>query len=149
MGSVKAKRTTHVTEKDLANALAKSWTRATSYDPAHWSRENSAWGQCAVSALVVQDLLGGHLLSGRINGIEHYWNRLADNTEIDLTRTQFKDVESIDGIRYADREYVLSFPQTRRRYYRLLQNVMNHLQDSDARADRRTEPQPEPVTQVS
>ncbi len=117
-----------ITKRQLSRALAQGWSRATSYDPAHWSEQNSAWGQCAVSALIVQDLLGGQLLLGKINGIvEHYWNRLADYTELDFTRDQFEHVASLDSPRCADRDYVLSFPDTRRRYRRLRRSVLAHL----------------------
>jgi hypothetical protein len=116
-----------ITKRQLSRALAQGWSRATSYDPAHWSEQNSAWGQCAVSALIVQDLLGGQLLLGKINGIEHYWNRLADDRELDFTRDQFEHVESLDGPTCADRDHVLSFPDTRRRYRRLRRSVLAHL----------------------
>ena len=46
-------------------------------------------GQCAVTALVVQDHCGGSILSGEVNGIPHYWNRLPTNEELDLTLRQF------------------------------------------------------------
>lgn len=48
-----------------------------------------------MTALVLQDLLGGELLvaevlhaDGSRQGV-HYWNRLPDDAEIDLTREQF------------------------------------------------------------
>ena len=116
-----------VTERELSQALAKGWSRATSYDPAHWSEQNPAWGQCAVSALIVQDLLGGHLLVAKINGIEHYWNRLTDYKELDLTKHQFEHIQSVDGPTHADRDYVLLFPDTRRRYRQLRRSVLAHL----------------------
>src|ERR1700724_3464771 len=46
----------------LVARLAQAWSRDTSSDAEHWSASNPAWGQCAVTALIVQDLLGGHLL---------------------------------------------------------------------------------------
>ena len=116
-----------ITKRQLSRALAQAWSRATSYDPAHWSEQNSALGQCAVSALIVQDLLGGQLLLGKINGVEHYWNRLTDDRELDFTRDQFEEIESFDGPTCADRDYVLSFPGTRRRYRRLRRSVLANL----------------------
>ena len=48
-----------------------------------------------MTALVVQDLLGGdllcaevHWLDGRRQGV-HYWNRLPAGVDVDLTREQF------------------------------------------------------------
>jgi hypothetical protein len=107
----------------LAGVLRRSWSRDTSYDPLSWCPENSAWGQCAVTALVLQDLLGGDLMFGEVNGFQHYWNRLPGNSEVDLTLQQFESVDRIEHRRKADRAYVLSFPDTRRRYRKLLSRV--------------------------
>jgi hypothetical protein len=111
----------------LAGALSRSWSRDTSYDPLSWCPQNSAWGQCAVTALVLQDFLGGDLMSGEVNGFHHYWNLLPTNNEVDLTLRQFDSVDRIEHRKKADRAYVLSFPGTRRRYRRLLSRVQNAL----------------------
>ncbi len=69
-------------------------------DLADWRPDNPARGQCGVTALVVQDLLGGDLMLGEVyeNGSRrgcHYWNRLPDGTEVDLTRDQFGPAETL------------------------------------------------------
>jgi len=53
-----------------------------------------------MTALVVQDLLGGDLILAEVHvdGIKdgnHYWNRLPDGTEVDLTGDQFLPNEVI------------------------------------------------------
>src|SRR2546423_12595604 len=58
-----------------------------------WLPDNPARGQCGVTALVVQDLLGGDLVLGEVyvgqtKVSNHYWNRLPDGAEIDLTADQ-------------------------------------------------------------
>jgi hypothetical protein len=111
----------------LAGALSGSWSRDTSYDPLSWCPQNSAWGQCAVTALVLQDFLGGDLMTGEVNGFHHYWNLLPTNSEVDLTLQQFDGVERIEHRKKADRAYVLSFPDTKRRYRKLLSRVQNAL----------------------
>ena len=111
----------------LAEVLSRSWSRETSYDPLSWCPENSAWGQCAVTALVLQDILGGDLMFGEVNGFQHYWNRLPGNIELDLTLRQFESVNRIEHPRKADRAYILSFPDTRRRYRKLLSRVQDAL----------------------
>lgn len=106
--------------RGLLNELEAAWCRETSADPTHWDPWNPAWGQCAVTALVVQDRFGGDLLRATVAGTSHYWNRLPDGTEVDLTRHQF-DVLETDPIGVVrEREYVLSFPDTKRRYEMLL-----------------------------
>ena len=67
--------------------------RRTSADPEGWSPHNRPWGQCAVTALVVQDRFGGELLRARVDGVSHYWNRLPDGSELDLTRERVRQLE--------------------------------------------------------
>lgn len=111
----------------LRHALAWAWARQTSADPRHWSHANPAWGQCAVTALVVQDFFGGVLLRSEMNGGSHYWNRLSPDEEVDLTRQQFGDGVTIDPGQPRAREYVLSFAATRERYELLRRGVRAQL----------------------
>ena len=46
-------------------------------------------GHGACASYVVQHKFGGEIVGGAIGGSMHYWNRLSDGTEIDLTRDQF------------------------------------------------------------
>lgn len=77
----------------LDRALARSWSAETSADPENWGNGNRAWGQCAVTALVVQDYLGGELLRVQSSGPGfnwgHYWNRLPSGLVVDFTQRQF------------------------------------------------------------
>jgi hypothetical protein len=96
---------------ELERAIRDSWT-AQSCDPVDlsgWSARNPARGQCASTALVIQDHLGGELLladvlypDGSRQGV-HYWNRLPGGLEIDLTRAQFVAGEIIQPSRVAAR----------------------------------------------
>jgi hypothetical protein len=72
-----------------------------------------------VTALIVQDQLGGTLLRARANGESHYWNRLPSGEQLDLTGEQFSEPVEFGDISTVGREYVLSFERTRRRYDRL------------------------------
>jgi len=101
---------------ELKLALRLAWGVDTTADPDGWSPSNPAWGQCAVTALIVQDELGGDLLRSSSPGGSHYWNRLPDGQELDLTREQFSEAFVPELIEIRDRHYVLSFEQTRRRY---------------------------------
>src|SRR5205809_837581 len=92
------------------------WCRETSSDPGAWTRENLTWGQCAVTALIVQDYLGGDLLRAPVGGSMHYWNLLPNGVELDLTRGQFGPNAVIGESEIREREYVLSFPATVERY---------------------------------
>ena len=110
--------------KDLDVLLARAWCQETSADPSGWSAENPSWGQCAVTALLVQDLLGGELLRSEVRGISHYWNRLPTGEEVDLTCQQFGSSYALsEPPEPRSREYVLSFPETTRRFVLLRARV--------------------------
>src|SRR3954447_20072269 len=75
-------------------AIREGWGRETSDDPDDWSEANRARGQCAVTALVIRELLGGEILVANVlrDGVRvdrHAWNRLPSGVSIDLTREQF------------------------------------------------------------
>lgn len=95
----------------LKSAVRASWCvwTADPCDQPSWSSSNPAWGQCASTALIVQDMLGGQLLiadvqhhDGSRQGV-HYCNRLPDGSDLDLTREQFINGEIIDKQRLAAR----------------------------------------------
>ncbi|HEU5244084.1 MAG TPA: hypothetical protein VFU33_06755 [Gaiellaceae bacterium] len=65
-----------------------------------WRPDNPGRGQCGMTALVVQDVLGGDLILAEVHvdGVKdgnHYWNRLPDGTEVDLTDDQFRPDELV------------------------------------------------------
>lgn len=86
----------------LHDAIAQAWGPDTC-DPRSlddWSTSNPAWGQCGVTALVVNDLVGGEIIlaevrypDGTRQGV-HYWNRVG-SVDIDLTRQQFTKGEVV------------------------------------------------------
>src|SRR3954468_204190 len=93
----------HTSLDALEAAIRAAWSAA-SCDPVDlpdWSPANPARGQCGVTALVVQDLLGGELLIADVHRADgtrqgvHYWNRFAGGVEVDLTREQFTQGEVI------------------------------------------------------
>lgn len=114
---------THVTRGELEAALRTAWSRDTSADAANWSEANRAWGQCAVTALIVQDYFGGALRRGEVGPISHYWNLTLSGGEVDLTRQQFPDGTEIANVTVRTREYVLSHLETARRYQDLARRV--------------------------
>ena len=57
-----AENTRAVTLDELEQAIRAAWGRETSDDPDDWSETNTARGQCAVTALLVRELLGGDIL---------------------------------------------------------------------------------------
>lgn len=52
-------------------------------------QKDSLEGMCVELSFIVKEFLGGCILFGVIHGTGHYWNRLPDNSEVDLTSCQF------------------------------------------------------------
>ncbi|GAA2390092.1 YunG family protein [Dactylosporangium salmoneum] len=103
----------------LLPILLRSWGPDTCdpSDLADWHPGNPARGQCGPTALVAAEVLGGTLVHGRVTaGGElaghHYWNRLPDGTDLDLTRDQFRPGELVVG---AERLAVPQGPPSRLR----------------------------------
>jgi len=115
------------TREELIRAITSAWGPGTSNDAEAWTPANPALGQCAVTALVVQDFLRGRILRTVVGGVSHYWNELPSGEELDLTRCQFASYEAT-GRDYRTREYVVSFPETRERYQRLRAAVVEQLE---------------------
>ena len=85
---------------ELESAIRAAWSRETSDDPDEWSEENPARGQCAVTSLLVRELLGGEILVANVvlggRRLErHAWNRLPSGVAVDLTREQFRRGETL------------------------------------------------------
>ena len=88
---------------ELEAALREAWCRWTA-DPAdhyRWTPDCPASGQCGSTALIVHDAFGGELMMAEVRGADggdrgvHYFNRLPDGSELDLTREQFREAEQL------------------------------------------------------
>ncbi|WP_308431002.1 alpha/beta fold hydrolase [Streptomyces nojiriensis] len=96
--------TTPWTLADLEAAIRAGWSAETC-EPSDitkipWTPENPGWGHCDITALVVQDLVGGDLMLGEVfhDGRQegyHWWNLLPGGIRIDLTREQFRRGETV------------------------------------------------------
>ncbi|MER0242685.1 hypothetical protein AAHZ94_11760 [Streptomyces sp. HSW2009] len=89
---------------DIERAVRASWG-ADTCTPEYrdrWTADNPARDQCGVTAMVLNDLLGGDLIRGEVHvaGVQtdfHWWNRLGMGIEIDLTREQFAPEEIVSA----------------------------------------------------
>ena len=93
-----------LTLADLESAISASWSLE-SCDPVDaptWTPAEPSQGQCAVTALVVHDLLGGELLEAEVLHADgshqgfHYWNRFV-GVDVDLTARQFRQGEVVQA----------------------------------------------------
>lgn len=113
--------------------------KKTSYYPDDWNDSNPSSGQCAVSALIINDYFGGDIVwadallpSGQ--KISHYFN-IIDGKTIDLTRSQFpngtmipKGAEKKKNFA-STREFILSNDNTKKCYKLLKKMVKNNLEN--------------------
>jgi hypothetical protein len=94
------------TLSQLESALRAGWAADTcspdDIERAAWVPDNPAWGHCDITALLLNDVLGGDLVRGEVHrdgrrAGYHWWNRLVSGVEVDLTREQFRDGQVIDN----------------------------------------------------
>jgi hypothetical protein len=109
----------------LRPVLRAGWRRDTCdpHDVKEWHPDNPARGQCGVTALIVQDVLGGELILGEVFQGDtkvghHYWNRLPDGRAVDLTADQFRPREVVVGGQVQQRPP--GAPQRCRQQYQIL-----------------------------
>jgi hypothetical protein len=122
-----------ITISELENAIRDSWDASTSSYQDDWSKDNPSYGQCAVTALVLNDYLGGEIVWANVELPDgkfesHYFNKVLGE-EKDLTREQFPEGSIVPkGVPKckdfaSTREYVLSYPVTQQRYAILKERV--------------------------
>lgn len=79
--------------KDLYDALEHVWCADTCAPRLRdrWSEDNKTWGQCSITAFLVQDIFGGKVFGvPREGGTFHCYNVVGDKV-FDLTSEQFGD----------------------------------------------------------
>lgn len=101
----------------LLEILFEVWSHksSTKYTP-----DNPARGQCGVTALVVQDLLGGEILKTPLPEGWHYYNRIGGEA-IDFTASQFPEPIKYQHIP-SNREE--AFSDTNEQQYRYLKQAV-------------------------
>ena len=94
---------------EVRQILEKSWSKETCSLGLkdNWTKDNKALGQCAVTALVVNDFLGGKIMRCMCESGSHYYN-LINGEVVDLTDSQFKEIPDYSLGEERTREYLLS-----------------------------------------
>ena len=72
---------------DLPQRLRRAWSSETATS---WTAENRAKGQCSVTAIAVQRLLGGEILRTETPKAAHFYNRIG-GIRYDFTAAQFAE----------------------------------------------------------
>lgn len=105
----------------IMKALSKSWSLESS---SKWSKDNPAKGQCGVTTLVVNDLVGGEIRKTKLPDGWHFYNYIYGK-RYDFTVSQFKedivymDIPSNRNEAFAD--------TNEKQYTYLKESVLNHL----------------------
>lgn len=73
--------------EQLKTMLFQAWSLQSS---TLWTPDNPARGQCGVTALVVQDLLGGEIRKTKLKEGWHFYNFI-DGQRMDFTESQFAE----------------------------------------------------------
>lgn len=96
--------------EQIEAALRRAWARETAYPGVQneWSVKNPAWGQCAVTALLIQEMFGGELLENEEHN--HIWNTLPDGSQHDFSREQFQTDTDLSTYKVRTRESTLESP---------------------------------------
>ena len=113
--------------EQIMKALYKSWSSDSS---SKWSQDNPAKGQCGVTALIVNDLLGGEIRKTKLPEGWHFYNFI-NGKRYDLTVSQFKE-----DILYMDipSNRNEAFSDTNEKQYNYFkQSVINHLSFSNSK----------------
>jgi hypothetical protein len=110
--------------------LRAAWSTETG---GKWRPDNPAAGQCSVTALVVQDALGGDILKTDIGGAWHFYNRIG-RRRVDFTMSQFDSPIGYDDLPSNRQE---AFDDTSVRQYELLRGLVRS--DQPQSTDRNEE----------
>ncbi|WP_030377172.1 MULTISPECIES: YunG family protein [unclassified Streptomyces] len=119
---------------DIERAVRRGWSAETATPEyrERWTTDNPARDQCGVTAMVLNDLLGGELLRGEVHvdgrRVDyHWWNRLGMGIEIDLTREQFAPEEIVVGGTVIPRPPTTEWRRLRAEYELLRDRVLEQL----------------------
>ena len=112
---------------EVCEIVSKSFNKDTCYPSLRdkWNKENKTLGQCAITALVLNDFLGGKIMRCESETGSHYYN-LINEKIVDLTVFQFNELPDYKNGEERTREYLLSNEDTKNRYKLLLERVKNN-----------------------
>lgn len=114
----------YVIVDEVCEIVSMSFSKDTCYPNLRnkWTLENKTLGQCAITALVLNDFLGGKIMRCESETGSHYYNLINDEI-VDLTVSQFNILPNYETGIERTREYLLSNEDTKKRYKLLLERV--------------------------
>lgn len=112
---------------ELKELLSECWNMETCSPGLKdkWSEDNPSIGQCAITALIVNDYFDGKIMRCMSSSGSHYYN-IIDDKIIDLTKEQFLgEIPLYEEGQERTREYLLSNEDTKKRYLMLKESLLN------------------------
>jgi hypothetical protein len=105
----------------LKHLLMESWNKETcaANDRGRWNERVPEVGQSAISALLVQELLGGRIRRGTFMGVNcdmYFYNERIPNEPFELTRARFSDHAQMMPGNIWEREALLNTQHDRGQY---------------------------------
>lgn len=93
--------------KKIEKALENAWSQETTNPDVknEWTEDNKAYGQCAITSLIIYDMFGGKLIYDKENF--HIWNELPDKSQQDFSRKQFLNERTFSIYKYKTKEDIL------------------------------------------
>ena len=116
---------------ELRQLLSSSWKKETCSSGlrSEWNEKNPSLGQCAITALIVNDFFGGKIMRCMASSGSHYYNLIEDEL-VDLTVEQFLgEIPDYDNSEERTREYLLSNEDTKNRYLLLKKNLQETIEE--------------------
>lgn len=115
---------------ELETKLRKCYSKETAFykNKEAWNNHNPTCGQCAITALIVQEYFGGTIHRIRVNENETHYFNIIDKKIIDLTKEQFnvRNIKIIyDENELTSREEILKSVDTVKRYNILKERIKN------------------------
>ena len=99
--------------------LRQAWCAATAH-PSYqkdWSEDNPSYGQCAVTALLMQDIIGGEIYECKVNNKRHYVNVGTEGGLFDYTSAQFGEGQIVyTDMKPRTRQSLLKCKSVKERY---------------------------------
>lgn len=132
-----------LTPRDYYDLLSLVWCRETcaSRMRAEWSEDNKTWGQCTITAFLIQDIYGGKVYGVPLpDGNYHCFNAVGDCV-FDLTSEQFPEPLDYGNCPEQKRENHLAKEEKRLRYEELKRKLAAILPPDDKREETQMEEQ--------
>ena len=117
----------------LKQLLVESWSLETCSPGlrGEWTEDNPSLGQCAITALIVNDFFGGKIMRCMASSGSHYYN-VIDDEIIDLTVEQFLgEIPQYENGEERTREYLLGNEDTKNRYVLLNSNLQELISEEN------------------